>query len=211
MHFDSGISKAVILSDHNGFKPFIGSVGILDGRIACVKEEAILPSECETWIDGSDRVLMPGFVNAHCHGDMTLAKGFGDDLTLDEQNRARSGNETSGSPINTLLPNGNGGVLKPTRIATQTPGLVDKPNAVVEHRGSDGSVTRYFYDDQGKVVMRLDNSDHGQPKLYPFGNGGAHYNRAIYDKRGQFKEWSEHRCITAKMRRLCKDIITDTK
>ena len=88
MHFDSGISKAVILSDYNGFKPFIGSVGILDGRIACVKEEAIFPSECETWIDGSDRILMPGFVNAHCHGDMTLAKGFGDDLTLDEQNRA---------------------------------------------------------------------------------------------------------------------------
>lgn len=132
-------------------------------------------------------------------------------VELDEQNRARSGNETSGSPINTLLPNGNGGVLKPTRIATQTPGLTDKPNAVVEHRGSDGSVARYFYDDQGKVIMRLDNSDHGQPKLYPFGNGGAHYNRAIYDKRGQFKEWSEHRCITAKMRRLCKDIITDTK
>ena len=130
-------------------------------------------------------------------------------VELDNQNRARSGNETSGSPINTLLPNGNGGVLKPTRIATQTPGLTDKPNAVVEHRGSDGSVTRYFYDGEGKVIMRLDNSDHGQPKAYPYGYGGAHYNRAIYDKNGQFQEWSEHRCITAKMRRLCKDIISD--
>ena len=91
MRFDTGISKAVILSDHNGFEPFIGSVGIRDGRIACVTEEAILPSECETWLDGTDRILMPGLVNAHCHGDMTLAKGFGDDLTLNEQNRVFAG------------------------------------------------------------------------------------------------------------------------
>ena len=47
--------------------------------------------------------------------------------------------------------------------------------------------------------------------IHTYGNGGAHYNRAIYDRRGQFKEWSEHRCITAKMRRLCKDIIIDKK
>ena len=130
---------------------------------------------------------------------------------LDERNRARSGNETYGTPINSLFPNGNGGVLKPTRIATQTPGLTDKPNAVVEHKASDGSVTRYFYDDQGKVIMRLDNSDHGKPKLYPYGNGGAHYDRALYDADGKFTDWSEHRCITAKMRRLCKDIIHDSK
>ena len=130
---------------------------------------------------------------------------------LDEQNRARSGNETYGKPINSLLPNGNGGVLKPTRVSTQTPGLTDKPNAVVEHHGSDGAIYRYYYDDEGKVIMRLDNSDHGQPKAYPYGNGGAHYNRAIYDDQGGFKEWSEHRCITAKMRRLCKDILPDKK
>ncbi len=132
-------------------------------------------------------------------------------VELDEANRARSGNETYRAPINTLLPNGNGGVLKPTRTATQTPGLTDKPNAVVEHKGSDGSVTRYYYDGEGKVIMRLDNSDHGQPKAYPYGNGGAHYNRALYDDKGNFREWSENRCITSKMRRLAKDIIHDTK
>lgn len=132
-------------------------------------------------------------------------------VELDERNRARSGNETSGKPINTLLPNGNGSVLKPTRTATQTPGATDKPNAVVEHRGADGSVTRYYYDADGKAIMRLDNSDHGHPKLYPFGNGGAHYNRALYDSAGNFTGWGEHRCITAKMRRLAKDIIKDKK
>lgn len=130
---------------------------------------------------------------------------------LDEQNKNQSGNQTYGSPINSLLPNGNGGTVKPTRTATQTPGPTDEPNAVVDHPQPDGSVTRYFYDNDGKVIMRLDNSDHGKPKLYPYGNGGAHYDRAIYDDKGNFSDWSVHRCITAKMRRLCKDIIRDSK
>ena len=130
---------------------------------------------------------------------------------LDEQNKARSGNQTSGSPINSLLPNANGGVLKPTRTATQTPGITDKPNAVVEYKEPDGAVVRFYYDDEGKVIMRLDNSDHGQPKAYPYGNGGAHYDRAMYDANGNFTGWSEHRCITAKMRRLAKDIIKAKK
>lgn len=132
-------------------------------------------------------------------------------VELDERNKASSGNVTSGKPINTLLPNANGGVLKPTRVAAKTPGLTDRPNAVVEHREADGAVVRYFYDGEGKVIMRLDNSDHGKPRAYPYGNGGAHYNRAIYDRDGKFSEWSEHRCVTAKMRRLCKDIIHDDK
>ena len=87
MRFDLAISGALILSAHNGYEPFVGSVGIRDGRIAQVSREFIPPSECGAWIDGTDRILMPGLVNAHCHGDMMLAKGFGDDLTLQEQNR----------------------------------------------------------------------------------------------------------------------------
>ena len=101
--------------------------------------------------------------------------------------------------------------MKPTRTATQTPDITDKPNAVVEHKEPDGAVVRYYYDDEGKVIMRLDNSDHGQPKAYPYGNGGAHYDRAMYDADGNFTGWSEHRCITAKMRRLAKDIIKAKK
>ena len=33
---------------------------------------------------------MPGLVNCHCHGDMTLARGLGDDMTLGEQIQAFS-------------------------------------------------------------------------------------------------------------------------
>jgi len=88
MGFDIGVSQAVIVSAANGYEPFVGSVGVKDGRIAWVTEKKLEKSACAQWIDGSNRILMPGLVNAHCHGDMTLARGLGDDLTLLEQNQA---------------------------------------------------------------------------------------------------------------------------
>ena len=86
MKFDCAVSNAVILSAANDYVPYRGSVGVKDGRIAWVTEKAIAKSECDVWVDGTDRILMPGLVNAHCHGDMTLGRGLGDDLTLFEQN-----------------------------------------------------------------------------------------------------------------------------
>lgn len=88
MRFDVGVNQAIIVSAANGYEPFIGSVGVKDGRIVWVTTGRIEKSECDRWIDGADRILMPGLVNAHCHGDMTLARGMGDDLTLLEQNQA---------------------------------------------------------------------------------------------------------------------------
>lgn len=88
MTYEIGISGAIIVSAHNGYKPFIGSVGVAGQRIAAVVEGEIRADECEVLIDGTGKILMPGLVNGHCHGDMTLARGLGDDLTLLEQNRA---------------------------------------------------------------------------------------------------------------------------
>lgn len=76
------------MSGHNRYKPFIGSVGITGSRIREVRPGDMGQEECDTWIDGTGKILMPGLVNGHCHGDMTLARGFGDDLTLLEQNEA---------------------------------------------------------------------------------------------------------------------------
>lgn len=129
---------------------------------------------------------------------------------LDERNKRRSGNQTYGKPINSLLPNANRGVLKPTRKVKREPGTQAGANEVIEYKGADGAVYRYYYDADGKAIMRLDNSDHGKPEQYPYGNGGAHYNRALYDDEGKFIGWSEDRCLTAKMRRLNADIIDHT-
>lgn len=36
-------------------------------------------------IDFENRIILPGFINAHIHGDMLAARGLGDELTLHEQ------------------------------------------------------------------------------------------------------------------------------
>lgn len=86
MKYDIGISNAIIVSGHNKYLPITGSVGIVKDRIVSLTMECIEEIDCEVWIDGEGKVLMPGLVNGHCHGDMTMARGLGDDLTLLEQN-----------------------------------------------------------------------------------------------------------------------------
>ncbi len=87
MKYEIGISGAIIVSGHNKYQPFIGSVCVNGERIESVIPGTIEKHECDRWIDGSGKILMPGLVNGHCHGDMTLARGLGDDLTLWEQNQ----------------------------------------------------------------------------------------------------------------------------
>ncbi|MEN6417346.1 MAG: amidohydrolase family protein [Clostridiaceae bacterium] len=85
MAFDLVLNCGIILSAHNGYEPFIGSVAVEGERIALVKPGSIARSEAAKWIDAAGKIILPGLVNAHCHGDMTLARGLGDDLTLLEQ------------------------------------------------------------------------------------------------------------------------------
>ncbi|MPM38114.1 Atrazine chlorohydrolase [bioreactor metagenome] len=85
MAFDFVLSGGIILSAHNGYEPFIGSVAVEGERIALVKPGTIAHAEAKHWIDAAGKIILPGLVNAHCHGDMTLARGLGDDLTLLEQ------------------------------------------------------------------------------------------------------------------------------
>jgi 5-methylthioadenosine/S-adenosylhomocysteine deaminase len=84
MSLDLEIRGAVILSAHNRYVPFVGSVGIEDGRIAAVRENSLGAAGSRV-IEASGRILMPGLVNGHCHGDMTFARGLGDGMTLAEQ------------------------------------------------------------------------------------------------------------------------------
>ena len=91
MKYDFGIGNVIIVSSHNGYVPFIGFVGVKGDRILRIIPAGADESEkeeCAVWIDGRERILMPGLVNGHCHGDMTLARGAGDDLTLLEQQAA---------------------------------------------------------------------------------------------------------------------------
>ena len=41
-----------------------------------------VPKTADIVIDGRQKALIPGFVNAHTHAAMTLFRGFGDDMPL---------------------------------------------------------------------------------------------------------------------------------
>jgi len=92
-----GIENVIIVSGNFDYVPFKGSV-CLDGAIIAKVCKTVYPNDpsvpkipkeqCAEWIDGSGKILMPGLVNGHCHGDMTFARGLGDDMTLREQNEA---------------------------------------------------------------------------------------------------------------------------
>jgi len=101
MKYDILIQNGILLSDENDFQPFRADIGVKDGRIALISEAAVRSAsdaagcidaseytDAFEYIDASDRIVMPGLFNLHCHGDMTLARGMGDDMTLAEQNAA---------------------------------------------------------------------------------------------------------------------------
>ena len=54
---------------------------IEDNRIARIAEGISAPSGAEV-LDGTDKAIIPGFINTHTHASMTLFRGYGDDLPL---------------------------------------------------------------------------------------------------------------------------------
>ncbi|MDR0819304.1 MAG: amidohydrolase [Oscillospiraceae bacterium] len=59
-----------------------GSVRVESGKIAEISVERIVESHGEV-INGTNRLLIPGLVNSHCHVPMTLLRGWGEGLPLD--------------------------------------------------------------------------------------------------------------------------------
>ncbi len=58
-----------------------GHIGIEGDRISHIGPEPPADNAART-IDGSDRLALPGLVNAHTHAAMVLFRGYGDDMPL---------------------------------------------------------------------------------------------------------------------------------
>lgn len=83
MHKDLVIVNAKVLADpaapaliHSGF------VHVRAGRVAAVGPMAAGRPEAAELIDAGGCLVLPGLVNGHCHGAMTLFRGLADDLEL---------------------------------------------------------------------------------------------------------------------------------
>jgi len=83
--FDIVIAGGIIISSQNGYRAIQGSVGISGEKIVLVTEKNLTPSDAREFVDATGKIIMPGLINGHCHGDMALAKGLGDGMTLLEQ------------------------------------------------------------------------------------------------------------------------------
>ncbi len=64
-----------------GYAPQKENIFIVDDLIVEIGQN--LHPEADIVIEGKDLVAMPGLINAHTHGAMTLFRGLGDDLPLD--------------------------------------------------------------------------------------------------------------------------------
>ena len=83
--FDIVIADGIIISGHNGYQPFVGSIGISGERIRYAGERRLSEEDGRSFISASGKIVMPGLVNGHCHGEMSFAKGAADNTTLLEQ------------------------------------------------------------------------------------------------------------------------------
>jgi len=73
------IKNAIIVTQDSERSIKDGDVYIEDGRIVEVGNVGI---EAEYVI--KKKIVMPGLINTHTHLPMTLMRGYGDDLTLEE-------------------------------------------------------------------------------------------------------------------------------
>ncbi len=75
MTYDVLIQNAKII-DGSGEEPFHGSVLIEDGMIRYVGKNALNGYEATETIDAAGRVVAPGFIDAHAHGDAVTNSEF---------------------------------------------------------------------------------------------------------------------------------------
>ncbi len=86
MSLDIVIQGGIVVTMEPDVEPFAGTVAIQDGRIEAVWEGTDRREPACEHVNARDMIVLPGLVNGHVHGDVTVARGLGDDMTLFDQN-----------------------------------------------------------------------------------------------------------------------------
>ena len=55
---------------------------LIEGNLITRIASGISAPEGAEVLDGTDKAIIPGFINTHTHASMTLFRGYGDDLPL---------------------------------------------------------------------------------------------------------------------------------
>lgn len=96
------------------------------------------------------------------------------------------------------------GTLKVTRVVERKLPSDVEPFEVIDILTPKGGSSRWLIDGQGRRGMRIDTSDHGQPKWHPM---GAHKHIMEYDEAGNFVQETKGKVLTPKDRKENGDIL----
>ena len=77
------IKNALILTQDDKRRRIKGNIYISDNTIENISEDPI-NVEADFKINGEGKVVIPGLINTHTHIPMTLLRGYGDDMVLEE-------------------------------------------------------------------------------------------------------------------------------
>ena len=75
------ITNATII-DGSGSEPFISNVGIKDNQIIYLSENKLKISSATKVIDGTGKILAPGFIDLHAHGNLEKTPAFENFLAM---------------------------------------------------------------------------------------------------------------------------------
>jgi 5-methylthioadenosine/S-adenosylhomocysteine deaminase len=77
------IKNSTILTQNDSRQQFLGDLYIEDHQIIQISKKP-LSIEADYKIDGTRKLVLPGLINSHTHVPMTLFRGYGDDMMLQD-------------------------------------------------------------------------------------------------------------------------------
>ncbi|HWH08718.1 MAG TPA: amidohydrolase [Candidatus Thermoplasmatota archaeon] len=83
------VKDALLLTQDDQRRVLRGDLRAEDGVITHVGAGTDVPQHADVVVEAGGDLLLPGLVNAHTHSPMTLLRGLGDDLPLEEWLRTR--------------------------------------------------------------------------------------------------------------------------
>lgn len=81
MHASLLIRDVLVVDPDDTGVPARKDVAVVDGRIAAIGPAGTHTCDADRAIDGRDRLLIPGLINAHTHSPLNILKGTGDVLS----------------------------------------------------------------------------------------------------------------------------------
>ena len=77
------IKNSIILTQNERREQFHGNIYIEDKKIIQISKKPI-SVEADHKLEGRNKLVLPGLINSHTHIPMTLLRGYGDDMILQE-------------------------------------------------------------------------------------------------------------------------------